>query len=824
MELGEGMRTAMLSAVRALLGDPRLADRKDVVRLGAVVLLAKAAHRTCQVAITARELGRWLGVHESTVDHEVLPVLQETGLVTKTVVSERGRAPFTYYRIMPMWNARGVKQSPLALQRQQLATLLRFIESLFAPGWGQACETQPGLLAGRRGRGAATDRLALLLLALESRPDGRVPLMGGRLARKLQPHGRAAATLARLLGCAVPTAASVLARLERVGAVGPVGGDGKGLRLPAIASAHHRGSQPQVDAAGAAPTPAHPTHPATPSSAPSARTTVCDNCRGEGQDALMPLEGEGWRQPSFEDLLLEPTTVNATAPRGIGTTADGKSAAQRDPLDSSSGRKTTGLHTHHAPVADHVLETTGDFGFSGEADREQGSLPRRAYTREANPHHALPMTGAGSASSRACSPLRGDKPNDLPPTGSAHGEGADNETFQAWRRAYQTVVPVWSNVPAAVLSALQYAEILWGHLARPGARRRVEQAVKCELQVLRETFGANAKVEQILASRLRRRIDDQGDIPLRDPVGWLVGRGFRRRSVCPDMRCDDGMRMDTGYACEACQLLYADRRALRHAAVVELHHRLGTSVTGRVPRREFDTELHRTWKRQVQHQALQQRHEAKVHQARQAAVSARREELQAAEAARQQLPCGVCGRPHAGGLCGSCANARRVEELISDAKEIAVAAWAFQRSREQQRDVASTTESEIRAKIRQEREGVLAEGAFEETVSVMGRLTAELALGEIRRRALEHLACSEEASVEANTAGTAELRRRHLHGTRVHAKECAGAVSRLARWRTAEYLLRMRVGTLRASGSRTNEDRKRQPYARQAEPIKAVSR
>ncbi|MFF9607769.1 hypothetical protein ACF1GY_36855 [Streptomyces sp. NPDC014684] len=819
MELGEGMRTALLSAVRALLADPRLADRKDVVRLSAVVLLAKATHRTCQVAITARELGRWLGVHESTVDHEVLPVLQETGLVTKIVVPERDRPPFTYYRIMPMWNARDVKRSPLALQRQQLATLLRFIESLFAPGWGQTCATQPGLLAGRRGRGAATDRLALLLLALESRPDGRVPLMGGRLARRLQPHGRAAATLARLLGCEVPTAASVLTRLERVGAVSPVGGDGKRLRLPAMASTHRRGSQRQVDTASSAPT---PTHPAILSSPASASTTVCDNCRVEGQDDAMPLEGEGWRQPSFDDLLLEPTTVNTTAPRGINTTVDDKSTAQHHPSDSSSGRGTTGLHTHHTPLADHVPETADDFGFSGEADRGQGNLPRRAYTREENPHHALPMTGTRSASSRAYSPLRGDKPNDLP-SGSAHGEDAGIETIQARRPAYQTAVPVWSNMPALVLSALQCAKILWGCLARPGARRRVDQAVRYELQVLRETFGADVEAEQILASRLRRRIDDQGDIPFKDPVGWLVGRGFRRRSVCQDMRCDDGLRMDTGYACDACQLLHADRRALRHATVMELHHRLGTFVTGHVPRTEFEAELHRTWKHQVKHQALQQQREAQVSQARQAAVSARRAELQAFEAARQQLACGVCGRPQTGSLCGSCANARRVEELISAAKEIAVAAWAFQRSSAQQKDVASSTESEMRAKIRQETEHVLAEGAFEETVSVMGRLTAELALGEIRRRALEQLASSEEASVEANTAYTAELRRRDLRGTGVHTEEDAYAVSRLARWRTAEYLLRMRVGAIRATVSLPNEDPKRHPHARQAEPIMAGS-
>ncbi|MDT0616532.1 hypothetical protein RM812_41340, partial [Streptomyces sp. DSM 40712] len=166
------MRFRLLTAVRALLTDGRIADRKDVVRVSALVLMAKASRGTCRVEITARELGRWLGVSESTVDHEVLPVLREVEAVSARVLrGDDGLPTGVEYRVEPLWEARGDAGAPLALSKVELATLLRFIEGLFAPGWGEQCATPPGLLVERRGRGAASDRLALVLLALHARPD-----------------------------------------------------------------------------------------------------------------------------------------------------------------------------------------------------------------------------------------------------------------------------------------------------------------------------------------------------------------------------------------------------------------------------------------------------------------------------------------------------------------------------------------------------------------------------------------------------------------------------------------------------------------------------
>lgn len=89
---------------------------------------------------------------------------------------------------------------PLALAKAELATLLRLVEAVMAPGWAHrdGRVTRAGLVGTRTGRGAATDRLALLLLVLEARERGWVRLCGGAVDTR---RGRAAATVARLLGC-----------------------------------------------------------------------------------------------------------------------------------------------------------------------------------------------------------------------------------------------------------------------------------------------------------------------------------------------------------------------------------------------------------------------------------------------------------------------------------------------------------------------------------------------------------------------------------------------------------------------------------------------
>lgn len=259
--LNRAMRARLHAAVRCLLADKSLEGVPDSVRLAAVVLLAKAPARSAVLRLRAGEMGRWLGFSESYVDHKVLPMMRAAGVVeTKALTDEAGRVTGLEWKFLPLLAAResGDPMHPLALARKDLATLLRFCEALFAPGWApiDGPVTLPGLLGTRRGRGAATDRLALLLLALQTRPDGRVRLVGGSVK---EGRGRADATVAKALGCSVSGGGKVVDRLERLQVVEVVRGTtetgqyGKGrLVLPAIASAFGRDAAPQVVVEGGA--------------------------------------------------------------------------------------------------------------------------------------------------------------------------------------------------------------------------------------------------------------------------------------------------------------------------------------------------------------------------------------------------------------------------------------------------------------------------------------------------------------------------------------------------------------------------------------------
>ncbi|MEK8141618.1 hypothetical protein NKH18_00520 [Streptomyces sp. M10(2022)] len=98
-----------------------------------------------------------------------------------------------------------------------------------------------GLLAGRTGRGAATDRLGLLLMVLTTGSTGGC---GCARVGGLRP-GRPAATVGGLLGCTAAAGAKVLARLQAHGVADVVRQEtGSGLnaksrvRLVPMARAH----------------------------------------------------------------------------------------------------------------------------------------------------------------------------------------------------------------------------------------------------------------------------------------------------------------------------------------------------------------------------------------------------------------------------------------------------------------------------------------------------------------------------------------------------------------------------------------------------------
>ncbi|MCE0446787.1 hypothetical protein LT493_26005 [Streptomyces tricolor] len=224
---------------------PGLEGAPDAVRLAVVVLASRTPSESGVVEIRTGELGRWLGLSASYVASGVVPVLRRSGVVeVETAPGEYGQHAGLRCKVLPLWAARGVVGHPLALSKKEFATLLRLLEAVMAPGWvhRDGRVTPAGLLGTRTGRGAATDRLALLLLVLEARETGRVRLCGGTVDTK---RGRAAATVARLLGCTASAGERVLERLEDRGLVLRVRlrtGSGLAnrsrLMVPAVAAAH----------------------------------------------------------------------------------------------------------------------------------------------------------------------------------------------------------------------------------------------------------------------------------------------------------------------------------------------------------------------------------------------------------------------------------------------------------------------------------------------------------------------------------------------------------------------------------------------------------
>ncbi|MBB5109204.1 hypothetical protein FHS40_008332 [Streptomyces spectabilis] len=367
LQLSKSMRSRLLAAVRALVSSPALAGASDGARLASVVLAAKARVREdYRASIWAAELGRWLGVSRSTVAHTVLPELRAAGVLDSNVVTNSfGHATGLECWVIPMYRAQQAadRRHPLALSRSELAVLLRLLEVLFGPGW--APKDKPvvpaGLLASRTGRGAATDRLGLLLMVLTTGPAGWLQLCPGSVDTG---RGRPAATVARLLGCTAAAGAKVLGRLQEHGVADVVRKEtGSGLhaqsrvRLVPVAQAH-----------GVAVREARRV----------AKSLVSDLAGTASGDLESGEAGES----------LVTTAVEVAGQDGMGGSADLSAAAQHHALHASVV----------TPGGPHALVG----GFSGEGRGGSGELPDRACVRE----------GGG--------PLRGERHR---PASSSSGSG-----------------------------------------------------------------------------------------------------------------------------------------------------------------------------------------------------------------------------------------------------------------------------------------------------------------------------------------------------------------------------------------------------------------
>ncbi|MFJ8755254.1 hypothetical protein ACIREO_39005 [Streptomyces sp. NPDC102441] len=798
LRLGRRMRLRLLAAIQALLSDPSIVGLKDAPRLAAVVLYAKSRapkgeKNDNQTSIWGAELGRWLGMKESTVHHKVLPVLRGSDVLhTQVVTDAKGHPTGLDCLVMPLWNARksGGAGHPLALTKAELATLLHLLEALFGHGWTPENKepTPPGLLAGRRGKGAATDRLALLLMVLNTRASGWLQLCGGSVRVK---EGRGAATLARLLGCSPSGARKVLARLTEAGVVARqrkatstrMNGRARVMLLP-VARAYGR-SPASVEAVESA---------------------------GLGF-SVRPDGACGDHAPAG--------TAGALGTSGIGGAESAGDAADQERPDGAA------LHADHASVVTPVVPQQLDCGFSGEGRGAEGRRPERVCAGEDRAVDGEGTAAASTSPVAGVGPLRGEKPKEsaVDELGGqrAAGAGARRRLKAVGGGKAQQQRRVALPADLGLRVALGPVAWLWGRLSG-WQQDRVEEVAKASLAQVVGLGVASEGAPRLLADRLADRLEQTGGEALvTDPFGWLLGRGLPQRPACSHRKCDDGIRLDTGEDCENCGNVLHLRRARRA--------RIGADID-----REFpglgDDERRRVLEGRLREQAaleaedfVWRREQAAAEQARREAARAADQErvereaaaAAAADAVRQALACEDCGQERAAGLCEACGYRRRTEALIVEAGMVAatwsadltdlghVAATVADVRVSLERQIAAVRADYVRAMDPADQDG---DPAGTASVLAFGALhTAEQALAEYRRNALAMLGQSEEAETEAKRAYKTEQGRRWFQHN-PHGADAVAAATKAAdtaRERAVEYLMATRLEQLRAQAAARTE-------------------
>ncbi|WP_424893303.1 hypothetical protein [Streptomyces sp. XH2] len=574
LSLGRDARARLGGAVRTLLDLDGLDGAPDAVRLAVLVLASRTPSETGVVEIRTSELGRWLGLSASYTASNVVPVLRRSGVVSvETAEGDYGQDDGLKCKVLPLWAAQDVAGHPLNLAKKEYATLLRLLEAVMAPGWtlrdGRVIPA--GLIGTRTGRGAATDRLALLLLVLEARECGRVRQCGGTVDTK---RGRAAATMARLLGCTASAGERVLERLEdrelvlRVRLRTASGMPNRSrLMVPAVAAAHGR--------------------------------TVADDVQEDRAEAVEP----GFSDPDVAAGPVE-TPEMETEPQVNGLPVTDEAAVAEPDVAAA-------LHTDHPHLVTPVVPLQLSGGFSGEGRGGSGGLPDRACVREDGPlrgeQREKSPVGEGKNGGRG--PVAGA------PVRIVNGAG------QGRQQRGRVPLP-----PEEVRVALAPVDLVWARLERPAARRLVEAAARSELKRV-EGFAGRTDAPQVLAERLVRRLDEQlrARAPITDPVGWLLARALPQRQQCGDKRCDDRILLDSGQDCPRCEDRQADRRAQRHTVAAAVDAAMpGASEAERraaAARQLHETVTAQAWIREHRWaQVRQQQAAAKAHRAEAAAA------------------------------------------------------------------------------------------------------------------------------------------------------------------------------------------------------------
>ncbi|WP_274036580.1 hypothetical protein [Streptomyces sp. MMBL 11-1] len=784
----------MYSAVRGLLTDPRVAGQKDAVRLAAVVLLAKSPAASTKVRTRTGDLSRWLGCSASHVAHAVLPEVKTAGIATSEARVDddgSGRVAGLTMRLLPLSEARAHEgDHPLKLTRRDLATLLRLCEAVIGPGWApkDGPVTPAGLLADRRGRGAATDRLALLLLVLQTRADGRVRMVGGSVAAG---RGRADATVARALGCSVSGGAKVVDRLEARGLLTVPRGDtasgcfGRArMWVPAVAEAHGR----------AVPSAASVPEVGAQAPQPAADSAVrCQQCAAD--DLAAGIDGAGvrgneWVQGAFEEVLVGASGQRPVAASGdlegsgVGEGPAGAGIRGAGGVVGGAGAErpvAADLHATHPQVVGVSPSSAGELvGCSGSAVDGRASEPECARTGEDQKAPAAPdeatVSGGGGG------PLRGEQ----------HSSQAI-DSFGSARAACGAVFVRPSRLPEDLSRVLRPVAGLWAGVGRVSTQRWLAGAVRSELARLRGLVGAEP-AEQVLVQRLERRLGMQAGRPVGGLEGWLLRRGLPQKPGCWSHLCDDGVRIDTGSGCSSCESVMGDRRALRASVASEVADDV-PELPLQARRREVERRLQERVQVRAAAQGVRRERSAAEQAVRQEVLAARREELDAAERERVTAPCEECGIPEAAGLCLVCVSGRRTRDLLRQAVDVIVAVRA------DLDDPAATGKlaEQVAADTRRLLEDAVARSVDTQAEAVLAYTRATIAeqiLAGRRASALARLVVGEEAEAEADRAYEAAMRRRHRYPTRSLALRAAEEAAERAGETAARTMLRDRLARL----------------------------
>jgi RNA polymerase subunit RPABC4/transcription elongation factor Spt4 len=291
--------------------------------------------------------------------------------------------------------------------------------------------------------------------------------------------------------------------------------------------------------------------------------------------------------------------------------------------------------------------------------------------------------------------------------------------------------------------------------------------------------------ERALAQRLERRLREQ--LRVRDLVGWLLHRGLPQRARCWSLECDDGVRMNTGWACESCDCRVADRRAQRSAVSLEVASEFAMASKS-VRRAEVEQRLQQVVQAQAAAESVRHERAARERVQRAAAWAAQRAEWETETAERNARACGKCGEPNASGQCPACAFAERTEVWIREAVDIVVALQADPLDLAGVRALSQRVEADSWAVIEQARQ--LGPETYVGMRAQELRQLAEALFRQRKRAALRRLSTHALAEAEGESAYRRVMEDRLWKFRTRHEAENAAALARTkAQARVAQELL-----------------------------------